>query len=96
MTALNLANYQNTRVRLAIVSLVLGLAVLAVLPFVFPTYRTAFLILTFMYITLASSWNIVSGYTGYVSFGHVAFFGKDTAAGQHSCRTLKQALRYVA
>ncbi|MFQ5830686.1 MAG: branched-chain amino acid ABC transporter permease, partial [Candidatus Methylomirabilia bacterium] len=28
-----------------------------------------------MYIALASSWNIISGYTGYVSFGHVAFFG---------------------
>jgi branched-chain amino acid transport system permease protein len=48
---------------------------MAILPFVLPPYRTTFLLLTFMYITLASSWNIVSGYTGYVSFGHAAFFG---------------------
>jgi len=51
------------------------LAALAVLPFVFPSYRIAFLVTTFMYIALASSWNIVSGYTGYISFGHAAFFG---------------------
>jgi branched-chain amino acid transport system permease protein len=51
------------------------LIVLATLPFVLPSYRTAFLLLTFMYITLASSWNIIGGYTGYVSFGHAAFFG---------------------
>jgi branched-chain amino acid transport system permease protein len=29
----------------------------------------------FMWIALAESWNIISGLTGYVSFGHVAFFG---------------------
>ena len=29
----------------------------------------------FMWIALAGSWNLISGLTGYVSFGHVAFFG---------------------
>jgi branched-chain amino acid transport system permease protein len=29
----------------------------------------------FMYIALASSWNIIGGYSGYLSFGHAAFFG---------------------
>jgi len=29
----------------------------------------------FMWITLAQSWNLISGLTGYVSFGHVVFFG---------------------
>jgi branched-chain amino acid transport system permease protein len=29
----------------------------------------------FMWIALAQSWNLISGLTGYVSFGHVAFFG---------------------
>ena len=29
----------------------------------------------FMWIGLAISWNIVGGYTGYVNFGHGAFFG---------------------
>jgi branched-chain amino acid transport system permease protein len=31
-----------------------------------------------MWIALAGSWNIISGFTGYVSFGHVAFFGIGT------------------
>ncbi len=29
----------------------------------------------FLYIALASSWNVMSGFTGYTSFGHVAFYG---------------------
>ncbi|HEY6957455.1 MAG TPA: branched-chain amino acid ABC transporter permease [Candidatus Limnocylindria bacterium] len=33
------------------------------------------LFLIFMLITLASSINIIMGYTGYVSFGHIVFFG---------------------
>ncbi len=28
-----------------------------------------------LYVVLALSWNIISGYTGYVSFGHVVFYG---------------------
>ena len=33
------------------------------------------LIFTIMYAGLASSWNLVGGYAGYPSLGHVAFFG---------------------
>jgi branched-chain amino acid transport system permease protein len=33
------------------------------------------LIFTIMYAALASSWNLVGGYAGYPSLGHVAFFG---------------------
>ena len=33
---------------------------------------------------LATSWNILSGYTGYFSFGHGAFFG----AGVYTSATL--------
>jgi branched-chain amino acid transport system permease protein len=29
----------------------------------------------FMLVTLASNWNLVGGFTGYVDFGHAAFFG---------------------
>lgn len=29
----------------------------------------------FMYVVLAQSWNIIGGYTGYVSFGNALFFG---------------------
>ena len=61
------------RARMAI--LAIALVLLAFAPVVLPAYRATFILLTFMYVTLASSWNIVSGYTGYVSFGHAAFFG---------------------
>ncbi len=57
-----------------------GLAVAAVAftlawPFVAPPYLVVVGLLVLMYTTLAASWNLVSGYTGYLSFGHVAFFG---------------------
>ena len=29
----------------------------------------------FMLITLASNWNLISGFTGYIDFGHITFFG---------------------
>ena len=32
-------------------------------------------VLTLMYATLATAWNLFSGYTGYISLGQVAFFG---------------------
>jgi branched-chain amino acid transport system permease protein len=31
--------------------------------------------IVFMYVALALSWNIIGGFTGYLSFGHAAFFG---------------------
>ncbi len=36
------------------------------------------LVLIFLYIMLASSWNILGGYTGQTSLGHAAFFGLGT------------------
>ena len=38
------------------------------------------LILIFLYIMLASSWNILGGYTGQTSLGHAAFFGLGSLA----------------
>ena len=32
-------------------------------------------VFTVMYVGLATAWNIMGGYTGYVSLGHAAFFG---------------------
>jgi branched-chain amino acid transport system permease protein len=32
-------------------------------------------VILFMYVALGSSWNIIGGYSGYISFGHGAFFG---------------------
>lgn len=74
-----LARAVGARARWAIVALIL--VGLLVLPLLLPSYRTAFLLLTFMYVTLTSSWNLISGFTGYVSFGHAAFFGFGAYAG---------------
>src|SRR5689334_8067592 len=40
-----------------------------------PAFYESFLYLVFHWIVLATSWNILSGYSGYFSFGHGAFFG---------------------
>jgi branched-chain amino acid transport system permease protein len=38
-------------------------------------YYLSYLYIVFFWIALATSWGILSGYTGYWSFGHAAFFG---------------------
>ncbi len=53
-----------------------------------PAFYESFLYLVFFWIALATSWNILSGYSGYFSFGHGAFFG----AGVYTTATL--ATRY--
>lgn len=40
-----------------------------------PPFYESFLYLVFHWMVLALSWNILSGYSGYFSFGHGAFFG---------------------
>src|SRR5438309_12000564 len=59
--------------RLAAGLVLLGLLVLPFLDV--PVFYLRFLGSVFLYIGLAQSWNIIGGYTGYVSFGHVTFFG---------------------
>lgn len=39
-----------------------------------PLFFLALFFSMFMYVGLAESWNLMGGYTGYVSLGHVAFF----------------------
>lgn len=56
-------------------SLTAGLVLLAGYPAVASGYGIRFMLQLFMWVTLAQSWNLISGLTGYVSFGHVAFFG---------------------
>ncbi|MEE8296404.1 MAG: branched-chain amino acid ABC transporter permease, partial [Hyphomicrobium sp.] len=48
---------------------------LTVLPDQINVYYRSFIMFTMMYVVLALSWNIISGYTGYISFGHVLFYG---------------------
>ena len=52
---------------------------LLVLLAAFPVAKPPLFFLTlffsmFMYVALAESWNLLGGYTGYISLGHVAFF----------------------
>ena len=49
---------------------------LAAVPFLkLPAFYESFLYLVYFWIVLATSWNILSGYSGYFSFGHGAFVG---------------------
>jgi len=62
--------------------IVIGLLVLAL--FLYPllpvitgsnyNYSLHLLLFAFLYISMASSWNILGGYTGYISLGHNVFF----------------------
>ena len=64
----------------------LGLAALATAGL--PAFYESFLYIVFSWIALATSWSLLSGYAGYFSFGHGAFFG----AGMYATATLTTAL----
>jgi branched-chain amino acid transport system permease protein len=52
------------------------LAALLALPwFEPPVFFLRLLGTVLLFVVLAQSWNIIGGYTGYISFGHVTFFG---------------------
>jgi len=56
------------------------LAIILLLLASFPGFRPevyylSFMFSIFMYVILATSWNFIGGYAGYLSFGHAAFFG---------------------
>jgi branched-chain amino acid transport system permease protein len=59
-----------------LVVLLLGLFLFPMLQFVVGgmNYWLHMLLFTFMYIAMASSWNIIGGYAGYTSLGHNVFF----------------------
>jgi ABC-type branched-subunit amino acid transport system permease subunit len=62
---------------------------LAFVPFLgLPAFYDSLLYLILHWIVLATSWNILSGYSGYFSFGHGAFFG----AGLYTSATLMAKL----
>lgn len=70
------------RTPLAIVGAAIALAFVPWLGL--PAFYDSLLYLILHWIILATSWNILSGYTGYFSFGHGAFFG----AGLYTSATL--------
>jgi branched-chain amino acid transport system permease protein len=69
---------------------VLAGVILAVLPHGLSIYFRSFALFTMMYVVLALSWNIISGFTGYTSFGHVAFYG----IGAYACAILVADYRW--
>ena len=74
---------RHEHIRNAVLAAVVGLG-LALLPHALTVYFRSFLLFTMMYVVLALSWNIISGFTGYTSFGHVAFYG----IGAYTCAIL--------
>lgn len=52
-----------------------ALVVLVALPLGVSTYALSFLLLLYLTVSLAQSWNLLSGLTGYFSLGHGLFFG---------------------
>ena len=58
-------------------------------PLGLPAFYESFLYLVFSWIALATSWSLLSGYAGYFSFGHGAFFG----AGMYTTATLTAAVQ---
>ncbi len=65
----------NNRTWLRWGAVAVALAIAAIFPLVARTYFLQFATDALMFAILASSWNIVGGYTGYPSFGNVVFFG---------------------
>jgi branched-chain amino acid transport system permease protein len=65
--------------RVTAAGLARGCAVAAVLlafPFVFSTpYLMTIGLFTVMYMAMATAWNLLGGFSGYLSLGHAAFFG---------------------
>ncbi len=60
----------------AVAGILVAGAVLASVPWLgLPAFYESFLYLICHWMILALSWNILSGYSGYFSFGHGAFFG---------------------
>jgi branched-chain amino acid transport system permease protein len=74
------ASARPLRIGRALALKALGLIVLAVLAMLLPVIApdpatTNIAVFTVMYVGLATAWNIMGGYTGYISLGHAAFFG---------------------
>ncbi len=55
--------------------IIIGVSLILPLIFDFSPYFQGLLIFIMMWVILGSSWNLLAGYTGLVSFGHAAYFG---------------------
>lgn len=65
----------STRTWLRMGAVAVALVAAVAFPFIIKAYLLQFTTDALMFAILASSWNIIGGYTGYPSFGNVVFFG---------------------
>jgi len=61
--------------KIRIIAIILSLAALATLPFWASRYMVSILLLICLYMTLASMWNLLAGYSGLISLGQQMFIG---------------------
>ena len=67
------------------IAAVLGIIAFAILPTAgLPAFYDSFFYLVFFWVSLATSWALLSGFAGYFSLGHAAFFG----VGMYTTATL--------
>ena len=67
------------------IAAVLGIVAFAILPTAgLPAFYDSFFYLVFFWVSLATSWALLSGFAGYFSLGHAAFFG----VGMYTTATL--------
>src|SRR6056297_1537699 len=64
-----------------VVSVLIGIALVACLPVLGDNYLLRLGTMFAMYAALALSWNIIGGYAGYPSFASAAFFGLGAYTG---------------
>ncbi len=73
-----------------LIGLVAVLLVAIVFPLAFPNPAiTTVAVFTLLFAAAATSWNIFSGYTGYIALGHAAYFGVGSYAIALICQTWK-------
>ena len=66
----------RSRTALKVGALLVAIALALLVPVFAPDPATTNIaVFTAMYVGLATAWNIMGGYTGYISLGHAAFFG---------------------
>jgi branched-chain amino acid transport system permease protein len=63
------------RRRVGYAAAALAVALVAAAPFFASDYVVGFLFTTFLFVAMAYGWNLISGFTAYVSFGQISFFG---------------------
>lgn len=65
----------SSLIRRKVLWIAIAMVFWALVPLSGNSYFVSTTILVMMYIVLSESWNLLSGFTGYWSLGHIAFFG---------------------